>query len=226
MEVLNQIPFDLDSESLFKKYRIEPGSEYAVQFEALLEKARRVANPKAVYKESFIYSKGEKTVTVDGVTFTSRALRANVDKIEKVFPYVVTCGRELDQIEVRAGDLFKRFLLDEIKAAILDSCQTYLNDYLDRRYGLGITASMHPGSGDVDVWPIEQQSELFSLLGDIYSAIGVELTENYLMIPTKSVSGIRFPTQKDFQSCMLCHRENCPERSAPFDQAMWDSINS
>ena len=85
---------------------------------------------------------------------------------------------------------------------------------------------MHPGSGDVDVWPIEQQSELFFLLGDVYSAIGVELTESYLMLPTKSVSGIRFPTQKDFQSCMLCHRENCPERSAQFDQTLWDSVNA
>jgi hypothetical protein len=226
MEILTQIPFDLDVELMFTKYRIEPGSEYAVQFKALLEEARRIANPKAVYKESFIYSKGEKTVTVEGVTFTSSALRANIDQVEKVFPYVVTCGRELDQIIVRSNDLFKRFLLDEIKGAILESCHAYLNDYLDGRYGLTKTASMHPGSGDVDVWPIEQQSELFTLLGDVYSAIDVELTESYLMIPTKSVSGVRFPTQKDFESCMLCHRENCPERSAPFDQAMWDSVNS
>ncbi|MFC2025735.1 vitamin B12 dependent-methionine synthase activation domain-containing protein [Chloroflexota bacterium] len=226
MEILTQIPFTLDTESLSTKYRIESGSGNALQFKDLLENAHQLANPKAVYKESFIYSKEQDSVSVDGVTFKSRALRANVDQVEKVFPYVVTCGRELDQIQVRSSDLFKRFLLDEIKAAILESCQAYLNDYLDSRYGLIKTASMHPGSGDVDVWPIQQQSELFTLLGDVYDAIGVELTESFLMIPTKSVSGIRFATQKDFESCMLCHREVCTERSAPFDQILWDTLNA
>ncbi len=83
---------------------------------------------------------------------------------------------------------------------------------------------MHPGSGDADVWPIEQQGELFALLGDIPGRLGVELTETYLMIPNKTVSGIYFPTEADFRSCQVCRRTACPNRAAAFDQVLWDSI--
>lgn len=223
-EVLTQIPVDLDRDSLFRRCHIKAESEYARQFEVILEEAHHVARPKAVYREAFIDSKGEETVTIEGVTFVSRALRSNLEKVERVFPYVATCGIELDQIKLPGDDLLKQFWIDEIKATVLDSCRAYLNNYLDNRYALSKTASMSPGSGDVNVWPIEQQRELFSLFGDVNNLIGVELTDSYLMIPNKTVSGLRFPTEVNFRSCMLCHRENCPGRSAPFHKEMWDSI--
>ena len=83
---------------------------------------------------------------------------------------------------------------------------------------------MHPGSGDVSVWPIEQQQALFSLLGDVESEIGVRLTESFLMMPNKTLSGILFPTETDFGACQVCRRENCPSRKAPFDEALWQDI--
>ena len=83
---------------------------------------------------------------------------------------------------------------------------------------------MRPGSGDATVWPIEQQKMLFDLLGDVRGCIGVRLTDSFLMMPNKTVSGIRVPTEKDFRSCQVCHRENCPSRSAGFDRELWASI--
>jgi hypothetical protein len=163
-------------------------------------------------------------VTIDGVTFTSRVLRKNLDKAERVFAFVATCGRELDELEIDADEFLAGFWLDTLKATSLLESIRYLNDYLDRTYALGRTSSMSPGSGDVSVWPIEQQKELFSLLGDVTGAIGVELTPSYLMVPNKTVSGIRFPTEIDFRTCQLCHREDCPSRVAPFDRALWESI--
>jgi len=83
---------------------------------------------------------------------------------------------------------------------------------------------MNPGSGEVEVWPIEQQRELFSLFGDVRKQIGVELTDSFLMMPNKSVSGIQFPTETDFRTCQVCRRKNCPNRVAPFEQGLWKSI--
>ena len=80
---------------------------------------------------------------------------------------------------------------------------------------------MSPGSGDAVIWPIEQQRNLFALLGDGSQQIGVQLTDSCLMIPNKSVSGIRYPTEIDFHTCQVCHREDCPGRIAPFDEEQW-----
>lgn len=143
---------------------------------------------------------------------------------ERVFPFVVTCGREIDQAALPETDLLKKYWWDLIKEELLRVARQHLANHLERRFRLSKTSSMHPGSGDVGVWPIEQQRELFMLLGDIPEQIGVELTDTYLMIPNKTVSGICFPTEVDFRSCQVCRRTVCPNRAAAFDQALWDSI--
>ncbi|UCG26701.1 MAG: hypothetical protein JSV24_06885 [Bacteroidales bacterium] len=226
MEILTQIPFDPDLDSLFNRCSFSKNSGYDIPLREIFEEACCLANPKAVYRELFIDSRGEETVTMGDVTFTSCILRSNLDRVERVFPYIVTCGRELDQVGVPENDLLLRFWLEEIRAMILESSHTWLINFLERKYSLGKTARMSPGSGDVNVWRIEQQKELFSLFGDVKDCIGVELTESCLMIPIKSISGFLYQTSVEFQSCMVCHRENCKKRIAPFSKKMWDSLHA
>ena len=75
---------------------------------------------------------------------------------------------------------------------------------------------MAPGSGSADIWPITQQKELFSIFGNVQDLIGVKLTDKYLMIPLKSISGIFFQTETTFVTCQLCPREACIRRRAPY----------
>ena len=221
METLTDIPFELDTQRLTQHAHVRPGCDDAVAFENLVDRARAVARPKAGYREAFIDAKGEDTVTIDGITFTSVMLRRNLEQVERVFPFVVTCGRELDEVAPSGGDFVQTFWWDLIKAEILGVAIKRLGEHMDRRFLLPHTATMHPGSGDADVWPIEQQKGLFALLGNVTEQIGVELTDSYLMVPNKTVSGIRFPTEKDFRSCQVCRRQECPNRSAAFDESLW-----
>jgi len=224
VEVLDDIPFDLDLAALQKGAHVVPDTDDAGAFERLVDCARRLARPKAIYRECYIDARSADAVTIEGVTFRSRALRANLSQPERVFAFVVTCGREVDSADVDADDMLGMFWLDTVKMALLGAGRAHLTSHLDRRYALAKTATMSPGAGDVTVWPIEQQRGLFSLLGDVSTRIGVELTDSFLMVPNKTVSGIRFQTESDYRSCQLCHRENCPGRSAPFDQALWDAV--
>ena len=75
---------------------------------------------------------------------------------------------------------------------------------------------MNPGSGDVDLWPITEQSKLFDLIGDVQRDVGVTLTESCLMVPTKSLSGLFFPSDVKFINCQRCTRSNCPGRKADY----------
>ena len=226
MAALTNIPFELDVEAIIKRAHLEPGTDEAGEFEQLLSKARALAKPKALYKECFIEAKGQETVTIEGVTFTSRALRINLEEAERLFPFIATCGHELDQLPLPAGDLLGRFWLDTIKSALLGFAREHLNRHLSGKFALGKTSTMSPGSGDAAVWPIQQQRELFAVLGNVKEQIGVELTDSFLMTPNKTVSGVRFPTEVDFRSCQLCHREACPSRAAPFDGKLWERSSS
>jgi hypothetical protein len=151
-------------------------------------------------------------------------LRVNLAPVQRVFPFLVTCGREMDQAAPPGDDLLQEFWWDLIKAELLGVARQQLTDDLDRRYRVPRTSAMYPGSGDASVWPIEQQRELFALLGEIPEQLGVELTETCLMIPNKTISGICFATEVDFRSCQVCQRPVCPNRAAGFDQTLWDSI--
>jgi len=227
VETITKIPFELDVKTLMERVHVAPGSDDEGEFTALVEKARAIANPKAVYRECFIEAKGSDSVTVEGVTFTSRTLRKNLEKPERVFAYVATCGRELDAIPMPAGDMLMEFWQDTIKTVLLFAATQHLNRQIDRRYRLGKTASMSPGSGDADTWPIQEQSALFALLGgtdEVRKQSGVVLTDSFLMIPNKTVSGLRFPVDKDFRSCQVCHRVECPSRSTPFDKTLWEMM--
>ena len=224
MAVLAEIPFSLEHHVLLERLHTDADTDDGREFGEMVDRARQAAKPKAIYRESFVEARTDDTVTLDGVTFTSRAMVVNLEDVHRVFAFVATCGREIDDLGLASGDFVKQYWVDTIKAALLSASVRHLNAHLTKTYALGKTSSMSPGSGDVTVWPIEQQRLLFELLGDVEGSIGVQLTDSCLMLPNKTVSGIRFPKEVDFRSCQLCHRDNCPSRGAPFDEALWQSM--
>jgi len=186
----------------------------------LIETAHSVMRPRVIYEVSYVTDRNENTVDIDGVRFTSRVLRVNLDGIERVFPYVMTIGRELENTATSLGNIVKQFYLETIGDIALDHVGEYLEDHLKRKYGLEKISEMNPGS--LEDWPITQQKNLFSILGNVEDLAGVKLTESLLMIPRKSVSGIYFPTEVTFYSCQLCARKNCTQRQAPYDENLKD----
>jgi hypothetical protein len=215
--ILEDIPFDVDV--LMKRLRVPRESPHLNDLRQLVLEAQQVARPKAMYKLGYIESRGDETVVIDGVTFTSRVLRINLEHAHRVFLYVATCGREIHEWGNSLGDLLQQYWAGAIQEMALRSAARVLNQHIVAHHQPGQTATMAPGS--LADWPLKEQRPLFSLLGDTQKAIGVQLSESLLMIPTKSVSGMRFPTQESFESCQLCPRIDCPGRRAPYDQGLY-----
>jgi len=221
---LTEIPFCLDAEGLLKKAHVERGGRDETEFREMLSLAEKVGRPKALYRVAYLEEKGPDTIRVEGVLLRSAALARNLSQSERVFAYVATCGTEMDESPPSNDDPLKPFWWDTIKEALLRIALSHLMEQMNELHRLGKTAHMSPGSGDVGVWPIEQQKDLFQILGDVEGEIGVELTPSFLMRPNKTVSGIRFPTERDYRACQVCHRENCSSRSAPLDEKLWADL--
>jgi hypothetical protein len=219
MKIVDNIPVSVDTESVFSALRLtkkNPSIEKTVA--GLLEKVEGIAHPKALYSVSYLEEKNEDSVKIEGVLFRSRILRKNLENAERVFPYIVTAGTELEKIEPDQDDYMKVFCFDAIKELVLERAIGYVERVITETYALANTAHMNPGS--LSDWPISEQKLLFSLFGDVESLIGVKLTERFLMDPIKSVSGIYFPTELNFKSCMLCERHPCVKRRAKYDPEM------
>ena len=217
--ILDDIPFVPDVAALARRVRVKETSSHYTELVQLLDSAATLARPKALYKLAYIDVKTEDTVVVDGVTLTSRVLRVNLDAAHRLFAYLVTCGTELQAWSDGLDDMLLTYWADAIKEQALATGIQALASHLSACYHLGRTATMAPGS--LADWPIREQRPLFRILGDPEAAIGVVLTESFLMIPNKTVSGVRFPTEARFESCQLCPRDGCPGRRAAYEPDLY-----
>lgn len=181
-----------------------------------LEEGLAVAKPRALYRICSIDEVEGDKVIIEGTEFRSETLASRLKGMHHVFAYVVTCGREVDEWSNEDDDYVMRLWLDILKEMILNEARRQFQAALCSRYEIPGLSSMNPGAGNLDTWPIDQQVPLFSLLQNVTEDTGVVLTDGYLMYPTKSVSGVLFPSEKEFVTCSLCKRENCPNRRAPF----------
>jgi hypothetical protein len=216
IETIESIPFDMPFEDVMKRMRLgKKAPAMRSMVKELYREVRGLAKPKALFKVSFTGARTEGGVEIDGVEFTSGLLAANLADTERVFPYVVTAGRELEAVGTDKSDVMRVFLIDALKELVLENALRYFERRLADRFALGTMSHMNPGS--LNDWPVSQQKVLFGLFGDVEKLIGVRLTPSYLMDPIKSVSGIYFPTEIQFESCMLCPRDRCPKRRAPYD---------
>jgi len=215
MITLEHIPVSLDLEEIKRTLHMEERGDWGLG-QTLIQTAQSLISARAAYKICFIEAKHEGVIVIDGIRLTSKVLRKNVDKVERVFPYVITIGNKLEEKARACEDLLEKYFLDTIGNVALNLARKYLEDHLRSRYALGEVSYIGPGS--LHDWPIENQRTLFSILGDVEASIGVRLEENFLMIPTKSLSGIYFPTEIRFYTCQLCPRKNCEARRAAYDE--------
>ena len=218
--ILDNIPFKPNLKYLYKNLHVPNGRKERQAFDGLAAEAARTARPKALYGLAAIKEHGEDFIIVENRRFESRVLAVNVNELNRVFPFVVTCGQELVEWADGISDMLFKYYADGLKLAALRMATRFLEKEIKMQFDTGPISQMCPGS--ISDWPLDQQRPLFDLLGETQSTIGVRLKSSMLMMPDKSESGLYFQNESGFASCQLCPVENCPSRKAPFDKDLYD----
>lgn len=207
---------ELDLEEFLRRGGANEIDELRGAASELFAQCARLVRPKALLKEAALELLDDDGVVIAGERFDSRCLSANLRGLDRVHLYLATCGTELERLAAQREGL-EGYWVDVIKELALEAVVSETERRVAARLDSAGVAAMNPGSADAEVWPIEQQRQLFRLLGDTRSEVGVELTESLLMIPNKSVSGILFPSRSGWVSCMACTRSGCRGRRAPYE---------
>jgi hypothetical protein len=181
----------------------------------MAETARKVARPRGMYQVSHPRIVDNATVDIDGVTFKSKVLNKLLKGRDVVYPFIVTIGKELDELPIPPQEMMKSFTLDSIKTLVLVNAVDWLTDYIKEKYNMPKAALLNPG--EIEDWHITEQKPLFSLFKDPEKLIGVSLTAGGVMKPIKSRSGFIFANETGFKSCQLCTQLKCPGRRAKYD---------
>ena len=214
LEILDQISFEINFETLSRKLRIKNGSGYVNELEKLAAEAESIARPKALYKTAFIENKEQESVQIDNQIFESRILSEKLENSRRVFVYLATCGRELEEWANSFNDLLYRYWADTISEMALKKAYQTLTAHLTHKHHLKKYSTMSPGR--LEDWPITSQKPLFELFEKNNQKIGVQLTESFLMTPVKTISGLCFPTEILFESCQLWSQTEMPRSKNGF----------
>lgn len=221
MELLN-VPFVFDRKDFEKRICIElyEGMEEAI--DDLLARALPLLRPKAVFREIAVEKSNAGEVLIEDQVFTDPALLARLENRKIVFPYIATCGDELDSLASESGDMLEVYWYDALKQMSMDSAFDFLRNHIKEKKSIKGLHSINPGSDTCgEGWELNDQRKLFNLLPHAEPGIRVRLTESMLMFPNKTVSGFMFESDRDFVSCLECDNVQCPNRKMIHEGAVY-----
>ncbi len=208
-------PFEPSFERFARVVRLDLIEDLTSEAETFFELCQRTLQPVGVYRccaiDSWQEVGSESAVTIEGHTFQGLALSA-LKEYKVVLPYVVSCGAQMETLDLSAYDMLAPYWLDTIKNQAMVAARKAVIAEIKSTYGLDTVSSINPGSGFPQRWPVQDIRTIFSLLG-LDDSFEVTLTESSLMIPNKSIAGFFFAA--DFSNCTQCLREDCINRKGP-----------
>lgn len=172
---------------------------------------------KACYKTFPIQKNTANGLNLSFLTTHSNALSKNLCECHELILFVATIGIEIDRLIEKNSILSPAtaIVLQAAGAAAIEEWCDVLCSNLAIKYkksGKFLTPRFSPGYGD---FPLESQKSIFTAL-DCHRKIGVSLTENHMMVPTKSVSAIigisDKKTSTSINKCNLCENKECKFR--------------
>lgn len=152
------------------------------------------------------------------IIFKSRNIARLLKHCPKVAVFLVTIGSHLEEESHRLaqdGLILHSATMDAIGSAAVEEVICFVQSRIEEMAGTqGLVSSLRFSPGYCD-WDITQQEALFRIVSG--AAVGVQLTERYLMIPQKSVSGIIGLGPPDgnvtnYNPCETCKKYDCPGR--------------
>jgi hypothetical protein len=158
----------------------------------------------------------ENTVHIASLTLKSKSLADHLAGCREAILLAATLGIQADQAIRRASitHMSRAVVLQATAAAMLEA---YLNNTGKALAGelqsenLFLTPRFSPGYGDLS---LDCQGEILALL-EAGKRIGLSLTPEHMLIPTKSVTAVLgLSPEKQSACCQVCLR--CPHTTCPF----------
>jgi hypothetical protein len=183
-----------------------------------MKKVALVTKPKAVFKSSQVSLKKSGTLQIDGIEFTNNLLQVNLRQVDRVFPYVLTCGPEMESLRFPDSQPPQSYCLDVIKEMTLSAVSHQLENHIVQQFKLDYLWQLSPG--DSQAWPVADRKPLVAMLGNVQDRIGVNLLDSYILTPQYSSCGIFYYANTEFESCQVCPQEPCMGRRAPYNEEL------
>ncbi len=157
------------------------------------------ANPKYLYIE--------KALPCEEL-IKGKDIENHLDGCEKAIMMCATLGADIDKLirVTQISDMAKAVVLDSFSSVAIEQVCSKVDELLAQKYeGWNMTFRFSPGYGD---YPIELQQDFLRML-DAPRKIGLTTNDNFLLMPTKSVTAVlglsRNPVERKKRGCAICN---------------------
>lgn len=173
------------------------------QMEVLMDECEKMVLEKAAPK--FLYI--ELDLPCDTI-MGGRDIANHLDGCEKAILMCATLGTEIDKL-IRINqisDMAKAVVLDSFASVAVEQVCNKVDEIIAEKYdGYYMTFRFSPGYGD---YPISLQQDFLRML-DAPRKIGLTTNDNYLLMPTKSVTAVlglsKNPIERKKRGCAICN---------------------
>jgi len=217
--VKNQL--NIDIKQVLQRLGYDDGCEPPIRTITLIseyiDSAQSLVKPSYSYViKNVAWADGAISLVAGSIMFKSQVIAQLLEKCAKVAVLALTIGENIDlKISQLAdeGQVLQSSILDAVGSVITENLADAISDELSeiaRAYGMATSRRFSPGYCD---WDISQQEIVFQALNG--NSAGVRLTDEYMMLPRKSVSGIIGIGSRDvadYNPCSSCDNHDCNSR--------------
>lgn len=192
--------------------------------EAMITRAQKeiatAARPRHAYRLVSLEIQGA-VVILEGTVIKSWNLAQHLAGCVQAFLFACTLGPGVDQL-IKRYTIIEMPLVPVLQAvstayieAYADQAQQEMEEYAQGK-SLYLRPRYSPGYGD---FSLSCQRLLFAAL-EITKKLGVSLTDDFLMVPYKSITSVvglsPDPSRCHIHHCMDCFAKNCPFRKETY----------
>jgi hypothetical protein len=215
MRIFNDIKVEFDSVQLASCMCLTSDMPEYLEFELLLEAITPHTMPVALLDEAAIINKTSDKIISSLGEFNCSLLSELTGKSDKLFPFIVTCGKSMESFGTDISDPLQLYWVDFLKEYAMEQAFNKIKSEVVKKCPNDKITSLIPS--DDMVWKIEGLNEIFNAFSaESVEQAGVELTKYLHMIPVKTRAGVFFPSHREVNICSLCSVKKC--KTCPLEE--------
>ena len=214
---------NVDSKQIFSQIGYENDCEPSVRIKSLVDDY--IENYHDFIESTYAYTfraidsvDGDRVYLTDSIILESQVISSLCKRCDELAVFITTIGSHLEEMVdflSENGLVLQATVLDAVGSGAAEQMAGFIEDKIRnvaKLHNQRTSRRFSPGYCD---WNVNQQETIFKILND--DTAGVSLTDECLMIPRKSVSGIigigdRNSGVEDYNPCFTCTNEDCPGR--------------
>lgn len=181
------LKYDLRETARYMGYKhgAVPSPEICEMIERAYQELLTLVHPKYIYKE-YGFIRTDSGIIVDGIEFTSQKLLNHLKNSSSVILFGATLGQGADALvrKYSVTDTVMTSVVHCVGASMVENLCNQACDELKNSVKGVHRPRFSPGYGGLD---ISSQADFFKLL-PLTKRLGISLSENYMMTPTKTVT--------------------------------------